>query len=86
MDPGEFLDIQVDQLIRCVRLIAARSRPRTVSSVASILASQPLSVEDRLHRRGRQPDLEADMGRTHLGCRRNTSTRSRIGWGVRKGD
>ena len=58
-EPGEFLDVDVDELAGPIALITAdrwRSGP-----VTAVETTQALSAEDALHRRGSEADLMSDV-------------------------
>jgi hypothetical protein len=59
-DPGELLDINVDQLTRMFSLIPAYGFTPS-GPVTTIQTTNTGTVEDLLHRRGSQPDLERDV-------------------------
>jgi len=62
-DPGEFLDVDVDQLTGLFPLVTSWWL-RVGGPVTSIEAAFPGPVEDPLHGGGSQPDLEGDMVRS----------------------
>ncbi len=59
-DPGDLLDVDMDQLAGTVALVAAHWFG-SVARSPSIEPAEALGVEDRLHRRRRQAELVGDV-------------------------
>ena len=62
-DGGDLLDVDVEHVAGPAPLVTLGQRPRARRSITAIETADTGGPQDRLHRRGGQPDLERDVCR-----------------------